>query len=142
MGDNIWQRATEKGIKDTDHSDDRQCPTDRPTTHFKTNQNRDPADENIQLIVIACSVDEVRVLYNPVADREDAEGNHTEVYDGWTGYWGVLPASVKDADQREGQQEIETEVELLIGTPEPCAVNIKEDEGNRTEFKNPFVYFF
>ena len=56
--------------------------------------------------------------------------------------WGVLPASVKDADQREGQQEVETEMELLIGTPKPRAVNIERGRGQRrTELKNPFIYF-
>ena len=94
------------------------------------------------MIVIACSVDEVRVLYNPVTDGKDTEDNHTQVYEGWTGCWGVLPTSVKDADQYKGQQEIETEMELLISTSKPCAVDVKEDEGSRTEFKNPFVYFF
>ena len=33
-------------------------------------------------------------------------------------------------------------MELLTGTSKPCTVDIKEDEGSCTEFKNPFVYFF
>jgi len=70
--DGIRHRPTEERVQDTDDRDNRECHTDCPTAHFKTDANRNRADNNIEWVVIASAICKVRVFYNPIADGENA----------------------------------------------------------------------